>query len=656
LKSNHTKLIPALHAHIQGDLDKAEQIYSQFVNQDFADILSCYLRALVNIERGNLETGREYLETAFKICSGTKYSNEYGKESLCVIIKDRLNQIDKNIEYCLDKDSLVAIWFVLGQILLDQGEFDGAEQCLKQAWQYDLEKWKAFIFWGDIKQGKGQYEEALQALAKAVQIESTQAIACKKLGDLYDLLGDQGLAFSYYEKAVTLEPKNPVLVGVLVEKMRSKCMWTEIEKYELWLLENMRQGLSIGGQSPVSPFLALTLTSDPLEHLAVAESWNHGLIETVRSLQRQMKSRKNNKCLTIGYLSGNFRNHATAHLISGLLKNHDHNQFRICCYACAPIDDSFYVKQIKANCSQLVNLTGMSYLQAANVIQEDGVDILIDLTGPIKGNGMMISALRPTQVQVRYLGFAGTSGVDFYDYLITDRLVTPPEQASAYKEEFIYLPDTFQINDYQQFSLPFTPKRQDCGLTQDGFVLGCMNAPYKIDPELFALWLRILQQIPESLLWVLQNEATTIDTLRGIAKQQGVSPNRIICALPNPKQMHLARLQLMDIALDTRLINGAATTSDLLWMGIPVVTLQGQYFSSRIGASLLHAAYLSELVATSFSEYEEIVLKLAQKGNFWKQIQEKMKKVRESPLFDAVSKTRYIEQAYKMMWEKEVHG
>jgi protein O-GlcNAc transferase len=265
---------------------------------------------------------------------------------------------------------------------------------------------------------------------------------------------------------------------------------------------------------------------------------------------------------------------------------------------------------------------------------------------------MEIYALRPAPVQVRYLGLAGTTGADFFDYIITDRIVTPEEHAQYYSENFVYMPHCYQVNDHTQEISNKDWKKTDYGLPEGSFVFCSFNQGYKIEPVMFNTWMKILRQVTESVLWLQGTSETAKKNLRMEAEARGVKSDRLIFAEKLPKCEHLARLRFADVALDTRIVSGAATTSDALWVSIPVVTLLGSNFASRMSSSILTAIGLSELVVHSIEEYEALAVRLAHNPGELQTIRHKLtKNLSTEPLFDTPRFAKNLEKAYKEMWE-----
>jgi protein O-GlcNAc transferase len=290
-------------------------------------------------------------------------------------------------------------------------------------------------------------------------------------------------------------------------------------------------------------------------------------------------------------------------------------------------------------------------VEAAGRIYNDRVDILIDVMGLMQGHRMGILAYRPAPVQVHYLGYPGTTGADYIDYLLADKIVIPAEHQQDYAEKIIWLPDCYQVTDRDTPVDKNACRRSEFGLPQHAIVFCSFNTDYKIDCRTFGIWMRILHAVQESVLWLLVRSEETKDNLQQAAARQGIDPQRLIFASPLPKEKHLARLKLADLGLDTLAVNGHTTTSDALWAGVPVVTCQGDHFASRVASSILHAIELSELVTYSQSSYESLAVTLAKNPQKLRQIQRKLENNKTAcPLYRIDEFVRNLESAYQYMW------
>jgi protein O-GlcNAc transferase len=361
--------------------------------------------------------------------------------------------------------------------------------------------------------------------------------------------------------------------------------------------------------------------------------------------------------LRIGYLSNDFRNHATSHLMKSLFSLHDRANFEIFAYSFGADDNSEYRRYISASCEHFQDIINLSIEESARQIFNDGIHILIDLKGYTAGSRNGILALRPAPIQVNYIGFPGTMGADLIDYIIGDATVTPPEFVDSFSEKLVTLPHSYFVNDHQQVisSTPIT--RSQYNLPESAFVFCCFNNNYKIDPLIFDVWMRILANVPGSVLWLLVRFPVVEDNLRREAQARGISSDRLIFAEYHEKPEHLARHQLADLFLDTLYYNAHTTASDALWAGLPVITCPGKTFASRVAASLLTAVGLPELITNNLEQYEELAIHLAHSPAELSQLKQKLAANRTTyPLFDTPRFTRNLEQAYRAMWETYAAG
>jgi len=356
--------------------------------------------------------------------------------------------------------------------------------------------------------------------------------------------------------------------------------------------------------------------------------------------------------ITVAYLSNDFREHATAHLMLSLFGLHNRDEFEILCYSYGKDDRSDYRARIQKDCDKFVDIRDLSHADAAKCIYENQVDILVDLKGYTKGSRLAICALRPAPIQATYLGFPGTTGADFFDYIITDRIVTPGHHAPHYSETFVYLPHCYQVNDHRQLASDKNWTKMDLGLPNENFVFSSFNHPYKVDPVMFDVWMKILGQVPGAVLWLLKGSESAEKNLRREAERRGVKPERLIFADKLPKDEHLARMRLADVALDTRIVNGHTTTSDALWAGVPVITLMGTHFASRVSASILTAIGLPEFITHSLDDYETLAVRLARNPEQLAAIRQKLANNRlTEPLFDTPRFAKNLEKAYNKIWK-----
>jgi predicted O-linked N-acetylglucosamine transferase (SPINDLY family) len=356
-------------------------------------------------------------------------------------------------------------------------------------------------------------------------------------------------------------------------------------------------------------------------------------------------------------VSADFRDHPVSSLAAGLFEAHDRSRFETYGLSFGPDDPGEMRSRLKAAFDRFVDVQDRSDLEAANILRELEVDIAVDLMGLTANSRPGIFAARASPVQASYLGYAGTTGAGYIDYLIADRFVIPPDQHRCFSEKVAYLPDSFQANDAKRRISERTPSRAEAGLPEHGFVFCCFNNAFKITPDLFGIWMRLLAATEGSVLW-LSAGGSARDNLCREAQRRGVSPERLVFAPKMPRmEDHLARYRLADMFLDTLHFNAHTTASDALWAGLPVLTCAGTTYAARVAGSLLHAIGLPELITDSLDAYEALALKLTREAALLASFRHRLARHRGAfPLFDTARFTRHLESAYAAMWERQQRG
>ena len=420
--------------------------------------------------------------------------------------------------------------------------------------------------------------------------------------------------------------------------------------------------LSRGEPSPLLPFRALFLPLPQKLRLAIARRESERLMEAVAVSSVIHKAGKYNidgeaTRLKIGYLSADFHEHPTAHLMRGFFHCHDRHRFEIYGYALRGEADSAYYQRIKSDCDHFVDLSNMGNAAAVQRIQADGIHVLVDLMVFTNYSRPEIFSHRPAPIQVNWLGFPGSSGAEYLDYVVVDPVVLPPEHAAFRTEQPVYLPECYQVNDRWQEIAETGIQRAGQNLPEQGFVFCCFNQIQKLEPVMFSIWMRILRRVSNSVLWLYSESEEAQDNLRATAAACGVAGERLVFAKRLPKACHLERHRLADLFLDTRIYGAHTTASDALWAGLPVLTCMGEAFPARVAASLLRAVGMPELITHSLEEYEEQAVRLATCSAELAALRDKLACNRlQTPLFDTERFTRHLERAYELMWERHARG
>ena len=496
----------------------------------------------------------------------------------------------------------------------------------------------------------GRGAEASEAFRHALTLRDDFPEGHYNLGNAARELGDLAGAIVAYEHALRLRPDYAEAYCQLVYHRRQACMWQTFDTDDDGMLDLVRKG------ARVPPFFLLTTRASAADQLACARTWAAAVKRDHPAAFKHAATERGGR-IKLGYLSGDFHQHATAHLMAELFEHHDRGRFEVIGYSYGPDDGSAMRARLVDAFDRFVDVRSFSHRQAAAAIHDDAVDILIDLKGYTHQARPAIAALRPAPVQVGYLGFPATTGADFVDYLMVDRFVAPADRQQFFSEQLVHLPGCYQVNDRKREIADPPPSRQACGLPVGGFVFCSFNNSYKISPRLFDMWMSLLRVRSDSVLWLLRSNDLVEDNLRAEAGRRGVDPRRLVFAPVVPPAEHLARFSHADLFLDTLPCNAHTTASDALWAGVPVLTCSGDTFAGRVAGSLLNAAGMPELITRSLEEYAELALALAQDPDRLSALRARVNRARDSSsLFDLPKLTLHIEAAYIRMWQNWLLG
>jgi predicted O-linked N-acetylglucosamine transferase (SPINDLY family) len=534
------------------------------------------------------------------------------------------------------------------------GNLNDAVGCFERALQLNPGYVLAHYNLGIAREAQGRLGDSIGCFRQALQFGPEYAPAHYALGVAWEALGRWDDAAESYRRAWQLQPESAAAAGALTHARQQMCQWDGLTSLAQQVIE--RAGCKSAETAPVSPFcfLALPLPTTPEQQLQNARQWvarhvppaGEFEIKRPRSGQAHPKS-----VLKIGYLSADFHAHPTAWLSVELFEKHDRRRFTVLGYSCGPDDGSSIRRRVASAFDRFVDLKDASSIDAARRIAADEVDILIDLKGHTKSARTGILALRPAPIQVNYLGYPGTMGAPFMDYILVDDFIVPAEQQPFFTETLVHLPGCYQVNDSLREIAPRTPTRAACGFPDTAFVYCAFHASFKITPEVFQAWMELLQQVPGSVLWLLDSNRFARTALQHEAAARGVPQERLDFAPRLPLSEHLAGHRLADLYLDTFPCNAHTTASDALWAGCPVMTRAGDTFASRVAGSLLRSLGLADLVTASVEEYRDVALQLARDAHRLADLYRRLEAGRRtSPLFDGGVFARNVEKAYSTMW------
>jgi len=502
------------------------------------------------------------------------------------------------------------------------------------------DKGNAFFELGLFEEANICFDKAISHNSNLLQPYINKGSTLLKLNKIKD-------AIFFFNKAYSIDKDANLLLGDIENSRMRISDWHMFDERADNLLQRV-----LSKKLSISPFQCISLIEDPLVQISTATNFSFFKYPPSSPAVSTLKD-LNQKKIRIGYFSPDFKDHPVAALIVELFELHHRDQFEIIAFSFCGYSDSVLGLRIQKAFDQFIDVSGMSDFEVAMLSADLGINIAVDLCGHTAQSRTGIFAHRAAPIQVNFLGYPGTMGAPYFDYIIADKTLIPEEAFNFYSEKIVYLPHTYQPNDRNRIISNKHCTKQELGLPESGFIFCCFNNNYKILPDIFNSWMRILLSVEDSVLWLFEDNPWAADNLKIEAINRGVEPDRLVFAKKIPREEHLARYLYADLFLDTYPYNAHTTASDALWAGLPVLTLMGNSFASRVAASLLKAIDLPELITSNQYDYEALAIELAtapQKLNILKQ---KLQAHRlTSPLFDTTLFTENIEKAFIQMHKR----
>ena len=538
----------------------------------------------------------------------------------------------------------------LGNALIKQGKFIEAEDCYKQAIKFNKENPEAYNNLGIVLQRLEKIQEAITAYEQALIYKKDYAEALYNLGFCLQKLGKFDEALTKYKQSLIIKPDYASVESSMLDLLKHMCDFDINDK----LIESSsRLGIST---KPVQPFSLLSWIDNAEHHYLRSKNY---IKENFKSIPNNFLKKNQNlsKKIRVGFFSADFRDHAVMYLISGLFREYDKKKFEFFLYSFGKDELLKWHNLLKKNVDKFTDVTNLSFQEISEISQKDSLDIAIDLMGYTKNNRLGIFKNKIAPIQINYLGYPGTIGADYFDYIIADHILIPQDQKKFYSENIIYMPNSYQPNDNEIIVPDLNSTKSDHGLPNDGVVLCCFNQNYKIGINEFNIWMKILKKIDKSVLWLMNSNKYAKNNIFKRAELNNINSSRIIFANNLPHPEHLERHRHADIFLDTFNYNAHTTASDALWGGLPIITKQGSQFAARVASSLLSALNLNELITFTNEEYEKLILDYASHPIKLKEIKEKLKinKINK-PLFNTQKYTRDFELSMCKVHEFYLNG
>ena len=576
----------------------------------------------------------------------------YGLSTLNLgLYENAITHFDKTLSL---KPDYAEAWSNKGNTLHELKRYDEALAHYEQAIQFNPSLAEAWSNKGSALKELKRYDEALAHYEQAIQLKPDYHEAWSNKGATLHELKRYDEAIAHYDKVLSLKPDIDWIFGDLLHIKMKICSWSDLAESLEYISKKV-----VANEKVVQPFPLLSLSDDAYLHKKCSEIYIQSrypfnpALEPISKVRRVKIQGPQSQKIRVGYFSADFHNHATAYLMAELFELHDKSQFELVGFSFGLIVNDEMRQRLEKSFDKLIEVRNRSDIEIAQLSRDLNIDIAVDLKGFTQDARTGVFVHRAAPIQVNYLGYPGTMGADYIDYVIADKTLIPPELQSHYSEKVISLPNSYQVNDTQRIISDKQFTRQELGLPENRFVFCCFNNNYKILPATFASWMRILRAVEGSVLWLFQDNSWALENLKKEAEKQGIAADRLVFAERLPLPEHLARHRQADLFLDTFPYNAHTTTSDALWTGLPVLTLMGKSFASRVAASLLNAIGLPELITSNQEEYEALAIELALNPHKLADIKLKLAKNRlTTPLFDTPLFTKNLEAAYIKMYER----
>ncbi|MGO9329636.1 MAG: tetratricopeptide repeat protein [Steroidobacteraceae bacterium] len=638
----------ALHKH--GKLPEAERVYGEILRRQPNHFGALHMFGVIAVQKKQTARGIELITRAIKLNAGVAAAHNNLGYALLDLRRPADALASYNRAIALKPDYAEA-YCNRGIALRDLKRPAEALASFDKAIALKPDHAEAYCNRGNALRDLERPVDAVASYDKAIALKPDYAAAYYNRGAALRDLKRLEEAVACYDKAMILKPHPAGVEGFRLQTKMYLCDWKNFASECVNLISVLRKG-----KANTAPFPLLALPSSSDDQLRGAKLWvAHKFPPSEKPLWHG--ERYKHQRIRVAYLSADLRQHAISYLTAGMFECHDKSRFEITAISIGPADNSALRQRLKRSFEHFIDAMSLSDNDIASLIREKEIDILIDLMGFTRNARTGVVALRPAPIQVNYLGYPGTMGAEYIDYIIADSIVIPEDSKQYYSERIAYLPNSYLVNDSKRSISDKVFTRAELGLPSMNFVFCCFNDNYKITPHVFDCWMRILNRVEGSVLWLLEGNASAASNLRKEAEARGVDAERLIFAKRLPVADHLARHRQADLALDTLPYNAHTTACDALWAGLPVLTCLGETFAGRVAGSLLKAINLPELITTTQETYEHKAVDLATHSEQLANIKRKLTANRfTAPLFDTKHFTKHIEAAYTAMYERHQAG
>ena len=645
----------AKELHQSGKITEAQEIYLDLVKEQENDKLY-FLLGTSYLQLKQFDRAIEYLNRSIEI--NPNLPNSYNNRG---IVFSELKKFEKAI---IDYDKVISLNPKFLEAHLNKAislknikKFNEAKECFKNCIKIDSSNPKVYLNLGNLLKEMKNLDGAKDAYEKAINLKNDYAEPYEGRGDILQELSKINkdnnqfeLSIKDYEKAINLKKNLNYVMGKILHSKMMINNWEEFEKNLSLVLENTKNN-----KKTIEPFPLLSLVDDPEIHLINSKKFSKKFTPVLEKITK--KTKQLNDVIKVGYFCADFNEHAVSNLIFKMLSKHNKKKFKIYCYSFGFKNKDNLHLAIEKTVDVYRDIREISDHDAVLLARKDGIDIAIDLQGYTDKNRVNIFANRAAPIQINYLGYPGSMGADFIDYIIGDKNLIPEDKSKFYGEKIIYLPHSYQPqNDEIKVSTEI-PSKKELGLPENFFIFCAINNTYKITPEIFDIWMKLLKKVEKSVIWLLENNESSKNNLIKEAKIRGINRERLVFAKRTSHAKYLAQFKYADLYLDTFIYGAGATASNALWMGVPLLTMAGRSYSARMATSLLHSVGLKELITSSKKDYEALAIKLSTDSKQLNVIKEKLiENLYNKPLFNTSSYTKELEDGLEQVFNNYMEG
>ena len=644
----HSKFNQAVNFFETGNLNESKKICLEILEDEPKNFDILHLLGIISFKLKDYKNSADFISKAIKV--NPSDAEAYNNQSL---VLKKLNKYEEAIESLNQaikiKPDFIQAYNSRGHLLVELDQLDAALENFNKAVEINPNYAEAYNNRGNILNKLNRFTESLKSYDKAISINSNFAEAYNNRGGVQKDIKLYEDAHESYEKAIKINSNLDFLLGSLVYTKLHLCNWKHFDENLKKIEENIKNGYKT-----LTPFSSLLFLNSTHLQKKTAEIYFNAKYK-YKSAPQSFSERPKDKKIRIGYYSADFREHVMADLLIHLFKLHDKSKFELIGFSFKPSKNDIMYDEIKKSFEHFFDVTSKSDKEIAKLSRDNNVDIAVDLMGFTTHNKMGIFKENCAPRKINFLGYPGTLGSDCHEYIIADKTLIPKKFQKNYSEKIVYLPDSYKLDHSARKISNKVFTKNEMGLPQNSFIFCCFNNNFKITPNVFNIWMNILKNVKNSVLWLMikGDNQTVKNHLKKEALIKGIESDRLIFAARMPLSDHLARLKLADIFIDTMPYNAHTTASDALWVGLPFLTLCGETFASRVGASMLNAIELSELITYTEKEFENLAIELANNPKKLEQIKKKLDNNKVSkPLFNTKLFTKNIEKAYSTIHDE----